>query len=98
MLLLVSSIKLIAEIALLALVGRFLLGLLAGAKREGNFFYRMLSVVAAPFVKGVRVITPRAVLDRHVPLAAFLLLVLVWALVTFMKIGLCVEIGVENCR
>ncbi|HEY9239045.1 MAG TPA: hypothetical protein VIP10_09445 [Burkholderiaceae bacterium] len=98
MLLLVSSVKLVVEIALLALIGRFLLGLLAGAKRETNFFYRLLSVVTGPFVKGMRLITPRAVIDRHVPLAAFVLLSVVWAAVTVMKISLCVEIGVENCR
>ena len=48
-LLLVSSVKLIAEIALLALVGQWLLGLLAGRKREENFFYRLLQVLTNPF-------------------------------------------------
>jgi len=98
MLLLVSSVKLIAEIALLALIGQFVLGLLAGAKREHNFFYRLLGVVTKPFVKGMRFITPRAVIDRHLPLAVFVLLAVVWTVITFLKISLCVEIGVANCR
>ena len=98
MLLLVSSLKLVAEIALLALAGRFLLGLLAGAKREGNFFYRLLGVVTAPVVRGMRLITPRAVIDRHVPFAAFVLLAGLWVAVTLMKISLCVEIGVSKCQ
>lgn len=98
MLLLVSSVKLVAEIALLAMVGQFLLGLLAGAKRESNFFYRLLQVLTGPFVKGMRLITPRVVLDRHVPLAAFLLLAMVWLISTLMKVNLCVQIGVEQCR
>ena len=42
LLLFVSAIKLLAEIALMALAGQFVLGLLAGAKRDGNFFYRTL--------------------------------------------------------
>jgi len=74
MLLLVSAVKLIVEIALMALAGQFVLGLLAGTKREGNFFYRLLQVLTQPVVKGVRYIAPRAVLDRHLPFAAFVLL------------------------
>ena len=34
-------LKLIAEIALMALAGQWVLGLLAGARRDGNFFYRV---------------------------------------------------------
>ena len=40
MLLLVSSIKLVAEIALMALIGQWLVGLMAGQRREQNVFYR----------------------------------------------------------
>jgi hypothetical protein len=98
MLLIVSSIKLVAEVALLAMVGQFLLGLLAGAKRESNFFYRLLQVLTKPFVKGVRFISPRAVVDRHIPLAAFLLMTMVWITMTLLKIDLCLQIGVAQCR
>ena len=98
MLLLVSSVKLVAEIALLALAGRWLLGVLAGSRRETNVFYRVLDVLAQPFVKGARIITPRFVIDRHVPLAAFALLSVLWLFVTLMKIQLCLQIGVQLCR
>ena len=98
MLLLVSSIKLVAEIALMALAGQFLLGLLAGAKRDRNLFYGMLDVLTRPFVKLTRLITPRVVLDRHVPLAAFFLLALTWVVATGIKINLCVQLGVQHCR
>ena len=54
MLLLVSSIKLIAEIALMALIGQWLLGLLAGATRDTNLFYQLLTVLTGPFIKGAR--------------------------------------------
>ena len=70
MLLFVSAVKLIAEIALMALAGQFLLGVLAGQKRESNFFYKLLQVLTGPFVKGMRLITPKIVIDRHIPLAA----------------------------
>jgi hypothetical protein len=98
MLLIVSSIKLLAEIALLALAGQFLLGLLAGARREDNVFYRLLQLLTKPFVKSVRYIAPRAVIDRHIPLAAFVLLAMVWMVVTLTKISLCLQIGVAQCR
>ena len=98
MLLLVTSIKLVAEIALLSLAGQWLLGLLAGAKRDANFFYRLLGVLTGPIVRGARWLAPRVVLDRHVPLVAFLLLSFVWLFATLLKIQLCLETGVQACR
>ncbi len=98
MLLLVLSIKLVAEIALLSLAGQWLLGLLAGAKRESNFFYRLLAVTSGPFLRGARWLAPRIVLDRHVPLVAFLLLSFVWLFATLLKVQLCLEMGTQACR
>jgi hypothetical protein len=98
MLLLVSVIKLIAEIALLAFAGQFVLGLLAGAKRADNFFYRFFDVLTKPFVRVTRAITPRVVLDRHVPLAAFVALLSVWLIATIAKVNVCLEIGMELCK
>ena len=98
MLLLVTSLKLIAEIALMAIAGQALLGLLAGSKRDRNIFYKLLEVLASPFVKGVRLITPRMVLDRHIPLAAFVLLGVAWLVLTGIKINLCLQAGAGACR
>jgi len=97
-LLLVSSVKLVAEIAVLALLGQWLLGLLAGRRRDQNFFYRLLQVLTQPFTRVVRAITPRIVLDRHVPLATFLLLALVWLVATVSKVNLCLQMGMQACR
>lgn len=98
MLLLVSSLKLIAEIALLAFAGQWLLGLLAGQRRDTNLFYRLLQTLTSPFVRGARWITPRVVLDRHLPLVAFLLLAFVWLFATMSKINLCLQSGVNLCK
>lgn len=89
MLLLVSSLKLIAEIALMALLGRWLLGLLAGEKRHGNLFYQALDFMVRPFTTAVRAVTPKLVLDRHVPLVTFVLLGWVWAFALAEKVQLC---------
>lgn len=98
MLLFVSSVKLVAEIALMALAGQFVLGLLAGGKRDDNFFYQLFQVLTKPFVKGVRLLTPRVVLDRHIPLATAVLLAMLWLVVTLVRVNLCLQIGIEQCR
>ena len=98
MLLVVSSVKLIAEIALMCFAGQALLAVLAGSKRHTNVFYLILQTVTKPFVRVTRLITPRVVLDRHIPLAAFLLTAMLWLAATAYKINLCVQIGVQQCR
>jgi len=98
MLLFVTSLKLISEIALMALAGQWVVGLLAGAHRDSNVFYKLLEAVASPFVKLVRRITPQRVLDRHVPLATFLLLSMAWFALTATKINICVQSGIDACR
>jgi hypothetical protein len=95
---LVSIIKLLAEIALLALAGQGVLAVLAGAKREQNLFYQLLQILTRPFVSTARFIAPRVVIDRHVPLVAFLLLSFIWIAATFTKINICLQIGVELCK
>lgn len=98
MLLVVNILKLLAEIALMALFGQWVLGLLAGAQRERNLFYQVFQIVTRPVVGAVRLLTPRVVIDRHVPLVAFLLLSFLWIVVTITKIDLCVRIGVHLCK
>ena len=98
MLMLAMTVKLVAEIALMALLSQWLLGLLAGAKRETNMFYKLLQVITSPFIKVTRMISPRFVLDRHVPLGAFLLLSVVWFVAVIAKINLCLQLGPGACR
>ncbi len=98
MLAVASTIKLIAEIALMALLGQWVLGLLAGAKKQQNLFYQILQIMTRPFVSVARLLTPKLVLDRHVPLVAFLLLFFIWLGATIYKIQICLQIGVELCK
>lgn len=98
MLLFVTAVKLLAEIALMALLGQWLLGKLAGARRQDNPVYRLLGVVAQPAVALARRLTPGFVAPRLVPLVAFALLGVVWLAATLSKIRICVEIGVAACR
>ncbi len=79
-------------------MGQGVLALLAGAKREQNVFYQLLQVVTRPFVAGTRMITPKVVIDRHVPIVSALLLLFVWLAATITKISICVQMGVEACK
>jgi hypothetical protein len=92
------AVKLIAEIALLALLGQGMLGWLAGARKDRNIFYQVLRIVTRPFVSAARFLAPKVVLDRHLPLVAFLLLAFVWLGATMAKIELCLKIGVALCK
>ena len=98
MLTLVNILKLLAEIALMALAGQWVLGLLAGPKRDQNFVYQLFGILTRPFIRGARWISPRVVLDRHLPLVAFLVLAFVWIVATAVRINICLQIGVELCK
>jgi len=98
MLTLLNILQLVIYIALIALAGQGVLYVLAGARRDQNFFYRTLQVVSKPFTVPMRKLTPRLVADHHVPVVTFLLLLVVYVVVTFEKINLCIASGMEGCR
>lgn len=98
MLLLASVVKLVAEVALMALIGRGVLGLLAGPGREANVFYRVLDTVCRPVLRLARAITPAAVQARHLPWISVSLLCLVWLLALALKVSVCLRIGIASCR
>lgn len=98
MLTLVLALKLIAEIALLALLGQWVLGCISGSARERNPFYRLLQLMSRPWVRAARWISPQVVVDRHLPLVAFLVLLLVWGAASVAKISICLRIGVGLCK
>lgn len=98
MLTLILAMKAIFEIALLALLGQGVLGLLSGEARQRNVVYQVLRSVGQPFVSLARRVTPRVVLDRHLPWVAFLWLAMGWLLVTLAKVSHCLNIGLEQCH
>jgi hypothetical protein len=65
-------------VAVLALLGQAMVGAFNWAKRRDNLLYRLFELIALPFVKLVRLISPKVVLDRHIPMAAFALLLVVY--------------------
>lgn len=90
--------KALIELSLLFIVGRFVLGLFAGQKRDTNVFYQLLDVAAKPALWLTRKISPKLIVDQHIPLAAGSLLLLAWVFVTKLKIEECLAVGVAACQ
>ena len=90
-LLFVTVAKALVELAGLFILGQGLLYLLAGQKREGNFAYELLQVLTRPVYAVVRFLTPKVIIDRHVPIVAFVVLFWLWVILTFAKIQICAE-------
>ena len=82
-LLLLVIVKALAELAFMFLLGRGALYILAGHKREGNIFYGVLRIVTDPVIRVARFLTPRFVVDAHIPFVAVLLLVWIWLAIVF---------------
>jgi cytochrome b561 len=93
-----NFLQLLLYIPLLALLGQGVLYVIAGHKRQENFFYQLLQLVSKPFTFLVRKATPAKVADQHVPVVTFFMLLIVYAVITFEKIALCVNMGVERCQ
>jgi hypothetical protein len=83
--------KALIEIAGIAMLGQGILYVFAGAKREQNIVYGMLKVLTSPVMKVTRLITPRVVLDQHIGLVAFFLLIVLWLAVTAIKIKIVLD-------
>jgi len=87
--LLVSVLRTLVEVAGFALLGQGALALLAGKYREQNIFYRVLRIITGPVVRAVRFITPRFIIDAHIPVLTFFLLFWLWIMLAFAKRHLC---------
>ena len=98
MLAFLNLLQLVLYIPLLALAGQGALYVLAGPKRDSNFFYRLLQLLSKPFTLVVRKLTPKLVADTHVPIVTFFLVLILYFVVTFERIDLCMRIGLEHCR
>lgn len=102
MLLLIVSLKLLSELGLLALSGRWVLRAwlhrLHPHAISGNVFLALLDTVCRPWLWLAKVLSPRIVLPQHHPLVAGCLLCMLWLASTIAKIGVCVQQGLETCR
>jgi hypothetical protein len=98
MLLVVVILKSLIELSLMFIVARFILGLLAGAKRHTNIFWQMLDIAAKPALWLTRAVSPKLILDQHIPLAAASWLLVAWVLTVKTKVDLCIEATGGLCQ
>ncbi len=90
---LVVVLKALIEVAGIALLGQGILFLFAGANRDKNFPYVILSTITKPVFVMVRFLTPRFVLDRFIWLAVPAVVAILWIVVTYFKITLVLKGG-----
>jgi uncharacterized protein YggT (Ycf19 family) len=78
-------------IAGLALFGQLVVGVFAWGRRADNIVYQLFSIVARPLVRLVRLITPRVIIDNHVPVVAFLICVVAYFGLGFAHRDVCLD-------
>lgn len=96
-LLVVVILKALAELALLFLLGRGLLYLLAGSKRQGNIFYQLFCILTDPLLRAARWLTPRFILDAHIPFVAVVLVGWIWLALAFWALPAMCSSGKYDC-
>lgn len=93
-----TTLKLMTEVALMAMLGQWVLAHLPGVVPGVNPFWRLLDWVSAPVVRWLaRWPHPVAELGRARRRAALALLA-AWLLATALKVALCLPIGVQACQ
>jgi hypothetical protein len=80
-----SVLRALVEVALLALLGQGAVALLAGARRLSNPIYQLFAIVTRPVIVAVRWMTPKAIIDKHVPFVAFFVLFWLWLFLAWAK-------------
>ena len=84
-------LKALTEVAGVAFLGQGVLWVIAGTKRHQNLFYNLFKTVTSPVTKATRAITPRLIVDAHIGLVAFFLLMVLWLVLTVVKIRMVLD-------
>ena len=84
-------LKALTEVAGVAFLGQGVLWLLAGSKRNENIVYNLFKTLTSPVTRVTRVITPRVIIDAHIGLVAFFLLLVLWIVLTALKVKLVLD-------
>jgi hypothetical protein len=84
-------LKALTEIAGVAFLGQGVLWVIAGSKREQNLVYKLFKTLTSPVTRVTRAITPRVIIDAHIGLVAFFLLMVLWIGLTIMKVKIVLE-------
>jgi hypothetical protein len=95
---LAGIVQLLATLALLFMLGQGVLYILAGRNRDKNLFYQLFQVITRPVYRFARWMTPSVVVDRHIPLVAFLIVGWIWIILAVWIIpDLACSLGKTEC-
>ena len=81
----VSILRALVEVAGMFLLAQGLLFLLSGATREKNIVYQLFKIITRPVIQMTRFVTPRVIVDKHIPFVAFFILFWLWLLLAYVK-------------
>lgn len=84
-------LKALTEVAAVAFLGQGVLWVIAGAKRDQNVVYNLFKTLTSPFTRATRAVTPRIIVDAHIGLVAFFLLMVLWIVLTAIKIKMVLD-------
>ncbi len=99
MALLLLVLQTLILIAGMALFGQFIVGIFNWGRRHDNFVYQLFAVLTKPVVKVVRAVTPRVIIDGHVPAVAFLLLFMGYFAVGLWHRDVCMDnVAANGCE
>jgi hypothetical protein len=91
-------LQLLATLVLMFLLGQGVLYVLAGQKRDSNLFYQLFQITTRPALRFTRWITPKVIVDRHIPFVAFLLAAWIWViLAAWILPDLACALGKTEC-
>lgn len=84
-----TILRALAEVAGMFLLAQGALFLLAGGTRDKNIVYQLFRIVTRPVISMTRFVTPKVVVDRHIPFVAFFLIFWLWIMLAYIRRVVC---------
>lgn len=91
-------VKALLELAGFFLLGRGLIFLFAGQKREQNIVYQIFEVLTRPLLRVAHFVSPGVVLDRHMAYVAFMIVFWLWLVLFFFVLPEVCASSLEECQ
>jgi hypothetical protein len=82
---LIGILRVDVEVAGYALIGQGILALISGKSLRDTVVYPLMQALTRPVTGPGRLITPRFVLDRNIPVVVFFLLFWLWIVLAIVK-------------
>lgn len=84
-----TILRALVEVAGMFLLAQGVLFLLAGGTRDKNIVYQLFRIVTRPVISATRFISPKVIVDKHIPFVAFFLVFWLWILLAYVRQVVC---------